>query len=45
VYDSLGEAYMDDGNEELAVQNYEKSLQLDPGNTNAVEKLKAVKAR
>jgi hypothetical protein len=45
VYDSLGEAYMDDGEKELAVQNYEKSLHLDPGNTNAVEKLKVLKAR
>jgi Imidazolonepropionase and related amidohydrolases len=45
VYDSLGEAYMDDGEKELAMQNYEKSLQMDPGNTNAVEKLKVLKAK
>ena len=43
VYDSLGEAYMDDGNKELARENYEKSLQMDPGNTNAKEKLKQLK--
>ena len=45
VYDSLGEAYMDDGEKELAMQNYEKSLRMDPGNTNAVEKLKVLKAK
>jgi len=43
VYDSLGEAYMDDGNKELARENYEKSLQMDSGNTNAKEKLKQLK--
>jgi hypothetical protein len=45
VYDSLGEAYMDDGNKELARVNYEKSLQIDSGNTNAMERLKVLKAR
>ncbi|MBS1551086.1 MAG: FKBP-type peptidyl-prolyl cis-trans isomerase [Bacteroidetes bacterium] len=35
VYDSLGEAYMIDGNRELAVQNYNKSLELNPRNDNA----------
>src|SRR6266481_9863492 len=45
VYDSLGEAYMDEGNKDLARENYEKSLQIDPGNTNAVQKLKVLKAR
>ena len=40
VYDSLGEAYMDDGNTGLAIVNYKKSLELDPNNTNAVEMLK-----
>jgi len=44
VYDSLGEAYLTDGRRELAIQNYEKSLQLDPKNANAVEKLKELKA-
>jgi len=39
VYDSLGEAYMTAGNAKLAIENYEKSLELDPGNHNAVEKL------
>jgi tetratricopeptide (TPR) repeat protein len=39
VYDSLGEAYMVAGNTALAIENYEKSLELNPGNENAVEKL------
>lgn len=40
VYDSLGEAYMVNGDKQLAIENYEKSLKLDPGNANAVEMLK-----
>ena len=43
VYDSLGEAYMDAGQKDLAIQNYEKSLQLDPKNENAVTMLKKLK--
>jgi uncharacterized membrane protein len=35
VYDSLGEAYMDDGNKPLSMANYRKSLQLNPKNRNA----------
>jgi CubicO group peptidase (beta-lactamase class C family) len=38
-YDSLGEAYMTAGENELAIENYEKSLELDPENDNAVEML------
>jgi len=45
VYDSLGEAYMNDGDKEHAIENYEKSLQLDPGNKGAVEKLKQLRTR
>lgn len=41
VYDSLGEGYMKSGQKDLAIQNYEKSLQLDPQNTNAVNMLKS----
>ena len=44
VYDSLAEAYMDNGDKELAIANYQKSLQLDPANTNAVEMLKKLMA-
>lgn len=43
VYDSLGEAYMNTGNKELAIKNYEKSLELDPKNSNAVEMLKKLR--
>jgi len=43
VYDSLGEAFAIVGQKDLAIQNYEKSLQLDPKNNNAVERLKKLK--
>ncbi len=45
VYDGLGEAYMDNGDRELAILNYRKSLALDPGNSNAVAMLKRLGAR
>lgn len=32
VYDSLGEAYLKDGNTKLAIANYKKSIELDPTN-------------
>ena len=31
-YDSLGEAYLKHGDKELAIENYKKSIELDPGN-------------
>ena len=36
-YDSLGEAYMLSGQNELAIENYSKSLELDPTNQNAIK--------
>ncbi|NCI50965.1 hypothetical protein GWC95_13610 [Sediminibacterium roseum] len=45
VYDSLGEGYMNISDFDKAILNYEKSLQIDPGNTNAVEKIKQMKAK
>lgn len=42
VYDSLGEAFMVDGQYELAVTNYKKSLELNPDNSNAREKLEEI---
>ena len=36
TYDSLGEAYLDDGNKAQAIANYQKSLQLNPKNRNAL---------
>lgn len=44
-YDSLGEAYMKAGESELAIQNYEKSLELDPANTNAKEMLEMLRKK
>ncbi len=35
-YDSLGEAYLADGQKELALANYKKAAELDPKNTNAL---------
>ena len=43
TYDSLGEAYMVNGDKELAIQNYNRSLELNPDNQNAVEMLKKLK--
>ena len=43
VYDSLAQAYMKTDEKDLAIQNYEKSLQLDPKNQNAVDELKKLK--
>ena len=40
VYDSLGEAYLITGNNEKAIENYKKSLELDPTSENAKTMLK-----
>jgi tetratricopeptide (TPR) repeat protein len=40
VYDSLAEAYAKDGQKQKAIDNYRKSLELDPKNQNAADKLK-----
>jgi tetratricopeptide (TPR) repeat protein len=45
VWDSLGEAYMNKGEKELAIKNYEKSLELDPSNANAVTILKRLREK
>lgn len=39
VYDSLGEAYMMNGDIELAIQNYKIAITKDPHNSNAVDML------
>ena len=44
VYDSLGEAYLDDGNKPLAISNYKRSLELNPKNRAAVEVLRRLNA-
>jgi len=43
VYDSLGEAYLADGQKDKAIENYEKSLQLNTKNENAAEMIKKIK--
>lgn len=43
VYDSYAEASMKIGAIDLAIENYTKSLQLNPENNNATEKLKELK--
>jgi tetratricopeptide (TPR) repeat protein len=45
TYDSLGEAYMDDGNKAQAIANYQRSLQLNPKNRNAVQMMQKLNTR
>ena len=45
VYDSLGEAYMADGQRDNAIANYKKSLLLYPENVNAVNQLRILEKR
>lgn len=44
TWDSLADAYMDHGDQDLAIQNYKKSLELNPSNSNAMKKLKQLNA-
>lgn len=39
AFDSLGEAYMNNGDKIMAIENYEKSLELNPNSGNAKDKL------
>ena len=43
AFDSLGEAFMKDGQNDRAIVNYEKSLLLNPNNTNAKDILAVLK--
>jgi tetratricopeptide (TPR) repeat protein len=43
AYDSLGEAYLKAGQKDLAIQNYEKSIELNPGNQNGINALKNIR--
>ncbi|MGC2402405.1 MAG: DUF2306 domain-containing protein [Acidobacteriaceae bacterium] len=45
TWDSLGEAYMDDGNKSEAIAAYHQSLLLNPGNANGVKMLERLNAR
>ncbi len=40
VYDSYGEAFKENGDKEKAIENYSKSVELNPANQNAIEILK-----
>ena len=42
-YDSLAEAYMVSGQKDLAIQNYEKSIELNPDNKNGIEMLRKLR--
>jgi tetratricopeptide (TPR) repeat protein len=43
VYDSLGEAYLSIGNKEKAIENYRKSIELNPNNENGKKILNGIK--
>jgi tetratricopeptide (TPR) repeat protein len=45
AYSSLGEAYVAAAQKDLAIENYEKSLQLEPGDQNARAALAKLKGR
>lgn len=45
AYDSLGEAYMRAGKKDLAIENYEKSIELNPKNQNGIDYLKKLRER
>ncbi|MBV9210005.1 MAG: hypothetical protein JOZ52_05220, partial [Acidobacteria bacterium] len=45
VYDSLGEAYLNAGVNDLALKNYEKAVELDPTNANAAQIVKRLKGK
>lgn len=42
-FDSLGEGYMESGDKQQAIENYERALALDPKNSNAVAQLKKLR--
>lgn len=45
VYDSLGEGYMNAGEKELAIKNYEKSIEINPKNDNGTLMLEKLKGK
>jgi CubicO group peptidase (beta-lactamase class C family) len=45
VYDSLAEAYAKNGQKQLSIENYKKSLELDPKNQNAADRLKELEQK
>lgn len=45
AFDSLGEAYMINGDKANAIENYEKAIILDPGNNNSKKMLEKLKSK
>jgi CubicO group peptidase (beta-lactamase class C family) len=45
AYENLAEAYAKDGQKQQAIANYRKSLELDPKNQNAADKLKLLEQK
>jgi tetratricopeptide (TPR) repeat protein len=45
AYDSLGEAYANDGQKDFAIANYKKSVELNPKSESGIEALKKLEAR
>ena len=45
TYDSLGEAYLEAGRLEAALENYERSVELDPGNDNGRAAIARIRER
>jgi len=43
AWDSLAESYMDKGDKPSAIKFYEKSIELNPANTNGTEQIKKLK--
>jgi len=45
AYDALGEAYLADGQKDLALANYKKAVELDPQNANALRIVKQLEGK
>ena len=45
AWDSLGESYMERGEKETAIEKYERSVELNPGNENALLKLRELRGQ
>lgn len=45
AYDSLAEAYMVNGDKELAIKNYKRSIELNPNNKTGIEMLKKLEGK
>lgn len=45
VWDSLAESYMKTGRKKEAIQNYRKSLEINPGNQNALDMIASIEAQ